>query len=121
MTGREGPSVGLEKEMLPDLLNFVIKNHYSDIWNKFESPQDRYLAFYSELVRRTAYMVAKWQSVGCKHQFIWLIIYLGCHGVLNTDNLSVLGLTIDYGPFGFLDFYDPDFICNSSGILNQMS
>jgi uncharacterized protein YdiU (UPF0061 family) len=102
MTGREGPSVGLEKEMLPELLNFVIKNHYIDIWNKFENPQDRYLAFYSELVRRTAYMVAKWQSVG------W------CHGVLNTDNLSVLGLTIDYGPFGFLDFYDPDFICNAS-------
>ena len=38
-----------------------------------------------------------------------------CHGVLNTDNMSILGLTIDYGPYGFLDFYDPDFICNGSG------
>jgi uncharacterized protein YdiU (UPF0061 family) len=47
--------------------------------------------------------VAEWQSVGF------------CHGVLNTDNMSILGLTIDYGPYGFLDFYDPDFICNGSG------
>eukprot|EP01114_Cavostelium_apophysatum_P015151 TRINITY_DN4070_c0_g1_i3.p1 TRINITY_DN4070_c0_g1~~TRINITY_DN4070_c0_g1_i3.p1 ORF type:complete len:340 (+),score=109.76 TRINITY_DN4070_c0_g1_i3:1159-2178(+) len=47
-------------------------------------------------------MVALWQCIG------W------AHGVLNTDNMSVLGLTIDYGPFGFLDVYDPDFICNGS-------
>jgi len=47
-------------------------------------------------------MVAGWQCVGF------------AHGVLNTDNMSVLGLTIDYGPFGFLDAYDPEFICNGS-------
>jgi len=47
-------------------------------------------------------MVAEWQCVGF------------CHGVLNTDNMSIVGLTIDYGPFGFLDRYDPDHVCNAS-------
>jgi uncharacterized protein YdiU (UPF0061 family) len=47
-------------------------------------------------------MVAQWQSIGF------------CHGVMNTDNMSILGLTIDYGPFQFLDAYDPDHICNHS-------
>jgi uncharacterized protein YdiU (UPF0061 family) len=51
---------------------------------------------------RTAELVAQWQAVGF------------CHGVMNTDNLSILGLTIDYGPFGFLDAYDPGHICNHS-------
>ena len=51
---------------------------------------------------RTARLVAEWQCVG------W------CHGVLNTDNMSILGLTIDYGPYGFIDRFDQDFICNSS-------
>jgi uncharacterized protein YdiU (UPF0061 family) len=54
-------------------------------------------------------LVAEWQSVGF------------CHGVLNTDNMSILGLTIDYGPYGFLDFYDPDFICNGSGTHHHSS
>lgn len=44
-----------------------------------------------QVTRRTARMVAEWQCVGF------------CHGVLNTDNMSIVGLTIDYGPFGFLD------------------
>src|SRR5690606_15500121 len=51
---------------------------------------------------RTAALVARWQAVGF------------CHGVLNTDNLSILGLTIDYGPFGFLDAYDAGHVCNHS-------
>ena len=37
------------------------------------------------------------------------------HSVLNTDNMSIVGVTIDYGPFGFMDRYDPDHICNASG------
>lgn len=57
---------------------------------------------FEEIVQRTAKMVALWQCVGF------------CHGVLNTDNLSVLGLTIDYGPYGFLEHYDPKHICNHS-------
>ena len=55
------------------------------------------------MVKRTASLVAQWQCVG------W------CHGVLNTDNMSIVGVTIDYGPYGFMDRYDPGFICNGSG------
>lgn len=47
-------------------------------------------------------MVALWQCYGF------------CHGVLNTDNLSILGLTIDYGPYAFMEHFKPDFICNYS-------
>ncbi|MBC7662221.1 MAG: YdiU family protein, partial [Caulobacter sp.] len=59
-------------------------------------------AWLAEVVRRTAVMVAKWQAVGF------------AHGVMNTHNMSILGVTIDYGPFGFLDGYDPGHICNHS-------
>ncbi|MEA2665333.1 MAG: serine/tyrosine/threonine adenylyltransferase, partial [Candidatus Eremiobacteraeota bacterium] len=57
-------------------------------------------AWLAEVVRRTAAMVAHWQAVGF------------AHGVMNTDNFSILGLTLDYGPFGFLEAYEPGFICN---------
>ncbi|HEY6510629.1 MAG TPA: YdiU family protein [Burkholderiaceae bacterium] len=60
------------------------------------------LAWLEEVARRTARLMAQWQAVGF------------CHGVMNTDNLSILGLTIDYGPFGFLDGFDPMHICNHS-------
>jgi uncharacterized protein YdiU (UPF0061 family) len=59
-------------------------------------------AWLGEVARRTARLMAQWQAVGF------------CHGVMNTDNLSILGLTIDYGPFGFLDGFDPAHICNHS-------
>ncbi len=54
------------------------------------------------VARRTATLLADWQAVGF------------CHGVMNTDNMSLLGLTIDYGPFGFLDTFDPGHVCNHS-------
>ena len=60
----------------------------------------RYTALLREIVERTARLVAQWQAAGFSH------------GVLNTDNMSLLGLTLDYGPYGFLDAYDPGFICN---------
>ena len=59
-----------------------------------------YAALLEAVTRRTASLMAQWQAVGF------------CHGVMNTDNMSILGLTIDYGPFGFLDAYDPGHICN---------
>jgi serine/tyrosine/threonine adenylyltransferase len=59
-------------------------------------------ALLDEVARRTARLMAQWQLVGF------------CHGVMNTDNMSLLGLTIDYGPFGFLDAFDPQHICNHS-------
>ena len=57
-------------------------------------------ALLEEVALRTARLMAQWQAVGF------------CHGVMNTDNMSLLGLTIDYGPFGFLDAFDPGHICN---------
>jgi uncharacterized protein YdiU (UPF0061 family) len=66
-------------------------------------------AWYGEVVRRTAHMIAQWQAVGF------------AHGVMNTDNMSILGLTLDYGPFGFLDAYDPNFICNHTDEMGRYS
>jgi uncharacterized protein YdiU (UPF0061 family) len=61
-----------------------------------------YAGWFGEVVKRTAEMIAQWQAVGF------------AHGVMNTDNMSILGLTIDYGPYGFMDEYNPEFICNHS-------
>jgi uncharacterized protein YdiU (UPF0061 family) len=61
-----------------------------------------YAALLQAVSERTAYTVAAWQAVGF------------CHGVLNTDNMSILGLTLDYGPFQFLDAFNPAHICNHS-------
>ena len=62
----------------------------------------KYQKVFEEIVKRTAKLVSEWQCVG----FV--------HGVLNTDNMSIAGLTIDYGPYGFLDRYDPYHIFNGS-------
>ncbi len=82
------------------LTDFVIENHFSHLL-PLPWPQ-RCLAFLSEVTERTASLLAHWQSVGF------------CHGVMNTDNMSILGLTIDYGPFQFLDGFNPGHICNHS-------
>lgn len=63
---------------------------------------DPMLALLGAVVERTAELVAQWQAVGF------------CHGVMNTDNMSILGLTIDYGPFGFVDGFNAGHICNHS-------
>jgi len=85
-------------DRLRQLADHVIADHYPQL---ADEPQP-YLALLREVVRRTARLMAQWQLVGF------------AHGVMNTDNMSVLGLTLDYGPFGFLDAYDPDFVCNHS-------
>ncbi|XP_055336014.1 protein adenylyltransferase SelO, mitochondrial-like [Paramacrobiotus metropolitanus] len=101
-TGRKGPSNN-RPDLLPQLADYVIQTFYPKIWEENSSDLEQmYLAFFREVCLRTARLVAKWQCVGF------------CHGVLNTDNMSIVGVTIDYGPYGFLDRYDPDFICNSS-------
>jgi uncharacterized protein YdiU (UPF0061 family) len=79
-------------------LDHLIKHHYPECAN---SPTP-YLTLLEQIALRTARMVAQWQSLGF------------CHGVLNTDNTSLLGLTLDYGPFGFLDTFQIDHICNHS-------
>ncbi|UOO86454.1 protein adenylyltransferase SelO [Neisseria arctica] len=85
-------------ENLQPLADFLIDNHFPEC-READNP---YFALFQIISRRTAELVAAWQSVGF------------CHGVLNTDNMSALGLTIDYGPFGFLDAYDRRHICNHS-------
>ncbi|KAJ3047534.1 hypothetical protein HK097_011449, partial [Rhizophlyctis rosea] len=85
-------------ENLRKLTDYVISHHYPTL---LTHPQ-KYSQFLSSVIKRTAKMIAHWQSVGF------------CHGVCNTDNFSILGLTLDYGPFQFLDTYDPNYICNHS-------
>ncbi|TAK97144.1 MAG: YdiU family protein [Aquabacterium sp.] len=92
-SGEEG-----HHEALQALVDFVVTHHYPEL----QSSPNRALALLDAVVARTAELMAHWQSVGF------------CHGVMNTDNMSILGLTIDYGPFGFLDAFDPNHICNHS-------
>ncbi|KAI4893936.1 hypothetical protein NFI96_033171 [Prochilodus magdalenae] len=88
-----------ELDILRTLLNLVIKQHFTAI---NPNDPDKYVAFFSAVVKETAHMIAKWMSVGF------------AHGVCNTDNFSLLSLTIDYGPFGFMESYNPNFVPNSS-------
>ena len=87
-----------QPEKVRQLADYLIHHH----WPTLEPEPDRYLLWFSDVVERTARLIAAWQSVGF------------AHGVMNTDNMSVLGLTLDYGPYGFLDAYQPGFICNHS-------
>lgn len=85
-----------EHERLVPLADHLIAHHFPE----FDGHPDRHALWLTEVVDRTARLMAQWQAVGF------------CHGVMNTDNFSALGLTIDYGPFGFLDAFDPHHICN---------
>jgi uncharacterized protein YdiU (UPF0061 family) len=85
-------------EHLQRLADYTIDLHFPHV----ASADHKYARLFAEVVQRTAALVARWQAVG------W------AHGVLNTDNMSVLGITLDYGPFGFMDDYDAGFICNHS-------
>lgn len=92
MNGRREP------EKVRQLADFVIDRH----WPQWREEGDKYRLWFGDVVARTARLIAHWQAVGF------------AHGVMNTDNMSILGLTLDYGPYGFLDEYDPGFICNHS-------
>jgi uncharacterized protein YdiU (UPF0061 family) len=83
---------------LKALADYVIDQFYPTCR---DAPQP-YAALLQAVSERTAHLMAAWQAVGF------------CHGVMNTDNMSILGLTIDYGPFQFLDAFDPGHICNHS-------
>ncbi len=80
------------------LADYVIREFFPQL----ENAADRYQQLLREVTERTARLMAQWMAVGF------------AHGVMNTDNFSILGLTLDYGPYGFLDAYDPGFICNHS-------
>ncbi|HEX6154750.1 MAG TPA: YdiU family protein, partial [Burkholderiales bacterium] len=82
-----------ETELLKRLADYVLRNFY---------PGLDYSAFFQELCRRTALLMADWMRLG----FV--------HGVMNTDNMSILGVTIDYGPYGWLEGYDPNWTPNTT-------
>lgn len=87
-----------DNDSVRKLVEFTLRHH----WPHLQQQTDRYALWFEDVVTRTAQMIARWQTVGF------------AHGVMNTDNMSILGLTMDYGPFGFLDDYQPGFICNHS-------
>ncbi|KAJ7009531.1 hypothetical protein NC653_000277 [Populus alba x Populus x berolinensis] len=108
-------------EIVRALADYAIRHHFPHIenMNKSESlsfstgdedhsvvdlTSNKYAAWTVEIAERTASMIASWQGVGFTH------------GVMNTDNMSILGLTIDYGPFGFLDAFDPSFTPNTTDL-----
>lgn len=85
------------------LADYTIKRHSPDIFFK----EDKYILFLDEVIKRQAELIAKWQSVG----FI--------HGVMNTDNISIVGETIDYGPCAFMDTYNPNTVFSSIDYLGR--
>ena len=87
-----------QTEYLKQLADYLLNIHYQEC----QDGEDPYLSLFAAISRRSAELVAHWQSVGF------------CHGVLNSDNISILGLTIDYGPFGMMDRFQMDHICNHS-------
>ena len=80
------------------LIDHVLTLHYPEC----ATAEQPYLAMFRAIVERNAEMIARWQAYGF------------CHGVMNTDNMSILGITFDFGPFAFLDDFDANFICNHS-------
>ena len=87
-----------QPKLLKSFSDYVIQRYYSSC----EHSPKPYANLLQQIVTRTATLMAQWQLVGF------------AHGVMNTDNFSITGCTFDYGPYGFLDAYQPSFICNHS-------
>ena len=106
----ELPAVRGETALLRQLVDFAIARDFPELGAASGSPppggaaqaETRYADWFAEICARTARMVADWMRVG----FV--------HGVMNTDNMSILGLTVDYGPYGWVDDYDPDWTPNTT-------
>ena len=94
-----------EYDKLKSLTDYVIAESYPHLQND----EDRYFKFFCEVLERTAKLIAQWQGLGF------------CHGVMNTDNMSIAGLTIDYGPYAMLDDYDYGFVCNKTDRIGRYS
>ena len=92
-----------EYDKLKSLADYVIDESYPHLKNE----EDHYFKFFEEILERTAKLIAQWQGIGF------------CHGVMNTDNMSIAGLTIDYGPFAMLDDFDFGFVCNKTDIAGR--
>lgn len=87
-----------QHDALRQLLDHVLTCHFPECLQQAEPER----TFFTQVVERTAEMVARWQAYGF------------CHGVMNTDNMSILGITFDFGPYAFLDDFDARFVCNHS-------
>ncbi|HET7772240.1 MAG TPA: YdiU family protein [Burkholderiaceae bacterium] len=87
-----------QHDALRTLADFTIDTYRPEL----RAAANPYAALLKDVAQRTAEMIAQWQAVGFMH------------GVMNTDNMSILGLTLDYGPFGFMDGFDAGHICNHS-------
>lgn len=88
-----------QHERITQLADYCILHYFPELAG---AGRNKYQLFFREVVVRTARLIAKWQAVGF------------AHGVMNTDNMSILGSTLDYGPFGFMDDYHAGFVCNHS-------
>lgn len=93
-----------EHEVLKQLADFTIRRDFPHLMPTPDAPitREHYLAWFNDICQRTARLMVDWMRVG----FV--------HGVMNTDNMSILGLTIDYGPYGWLEGYDPGWTPNTT-------
>ncbi len=89
-----------ETDLLKRLADYTIRTDFAE--HAYQPGRDGYLQWFSDVCIRSAVLVAHWMRVG----FV--------HGVLNTDNMSILGLTLDYGPYGWLEAYDPSWTPNTT-------
>jgi uncharacterized protein YdiU (UPF0061 family) len=87
-----------QKAEVQTLADFLLEEHFPE----FTVVEEKYSLLFEEIVTRTARLIAQWMAVGF------------AHGVMNTDNMSILGLTLDYGPFGFMEAFNPQFSPNHS-------
>ncbi|MEX1196956.1 MAG: YdiU family protein [Pseudohongiellaceae bacterium] len=88
--------------LLEQLLDYTERHHFPHLLDDHDTPEERHEALFHEVCKRTMKMVIHWMRVG----FV--------HGVMNTDNMSMLGETIDYGPYGWIDHYDPQWTPNTT-------
>lgn len=97
-----------ELDELGQLADFTIRHHFAHLLDSFESgSKELYVAWFKEVCELTVTMIVDWMRVG----FV--------HGVMNTDNMSILGLTIDYGPYGWLDDFNPEWTPNTTDAGNR--
>ena len=94
-----------QHEQLKQLGEHVLSCHFPDCLQQDEP----YLAMFRQVIERNAELIAYWQAYGF------------CHGVMNSDNMSILGITFDYGPYAFLDDFDAQHICNHSDDTGRYS
>ena len=101
------PASRKDYALVQRLADVAVERHFPqllDLSRQLTDGANQYVGMFGQIVERTAEMIALWQSIG----FV--------HGVMNTDNMSLLGLTLDYGPFGFMEQFDPNYTPNTSDL-----